>query len=129
MSDKVLVYTGVFGDGPSVDKPAVWITVDGKAFVACPNLCVEPLEFSEPDNLTCPRCKWRTTTEQARHVLVGILGHLVALYAMIGDCDPVENIRATYLGVEEEPSVQEISKRYLDTESANKALRKKIEEA
>ena len=100
MSDKILVYTGVFGD--NIDKPVVWITVDGKAFVACPNRCVEPLKFSEPNYLTCPRCEWRTTTEQIRHVLADILGHLVALYAMVGDCDPVENIRATYLGIEEE---------------------------
>lgn len=97
---KMLVYTGVFG--PSTDKPTVWILADEKAFVACPNRCGEPLEFSEPDRLTCPLCQWRTTTEFARRVLAAVLGHLVALYAMVEDCDPVENIRATYLGVIEE---------------------------
>lgn len=98
MTNRVLLYTGVFGDDKT-DKPTIWITVDEKAFVACPNRCAEPLEFSEPDHLICPRCDWRTTTEFARHVLADVLGHLVALYAMIGDCDPVENIRATYFGV------------------------------
>lgn len=92
MTDKVLLYTGLLGDGIT-DKPVIWVTIGGKAFLGCSNRCAEPLGFSESDTLSCPRCDWETTTESARKVLAGMIGHLLALYAMIGCWDPVGDIR------------------------------------
>lgn len=94
MTNKVLLYTGLLGDGINPESnPIIWITIDGKAFLGCPHRCAEPLKFSEPNVLRCPKCDWETTTEFARQVLAGALGHLLALYAMIGRWDPVGSIR------------------------------------
>lgn len=97
MTDKTLLYTGLFGDR-TTENPVVFITVEGKAFLTCPNLCIEPLAFSEPDALSCPECNWQTTTQAAREILAGMMGHLLALYGMIEDWDPVGNIRARLEG-------------------------------